>query len=308
MPPRLIAHRRRLVPTTPVPFVQDGLDRRIWAPVGTRAVHYLAESLMQHHVTVRFLPNGPNDNALRSTPMRMPLNGNTARNDLKYIEDLSWFGQDILLVTEYFHYQVANGITEGWTEEHISDFVDWRRKMRFFINDIQTDVAREVAHLREVGEDGARKAPTGAYFVWKAWSWDIVVPMTFRVRHDIARLVHNHLSASFGWESNEVILRAALELCEPRRRFLPYRRIRQVSSATLRESQLYLRTQRQRQEADHARQSAWHMNLVWDNVENEIKERMDFLWARFNSLAEDLLHLTAMNRELRAPTVPSDEE
>ena len=304
MPYLLTANRRILVPAVAVTGVRDPLDRPIRAPHGSMALHAMNQSLMQSFSCIRFLPSSRRGPSV-CTLVCMPANGSTAREDLLFLQQLAWFGQDMMLVTEYVQHTESSGVMTNWKEEHLSDYADWRRRMQFLLHDLNRDAAAEVDHLRTVREDGARNIPTMAFFWWKAWSWDIVVPMTFRVRHDIARVVQTYLCNNFSWDSNPEVLRNVMNLCIEHRRFIPRRTVKVVQGPSTLEALAYLRTQRDRDGAENARTHAIIMNAVWDGIEHVLVQRMRVLCSRFNDLAGELLHVRAMLQELRLP--PSDD-
>ena len=296
--PRLVAHRRVLVPP-PKPPSSDPLERKITAPTDTIGHRRIKAGLLQHFIALRSLGTAEYEDDCQI--VRMPNNSSTAREDLTYMQTISWFGQDILLATQHCNEHQIEDFGKDWNGLSHLDYLDWRAKMRFLMYDMQKDIAAEVAWLSELNEDGSRRTPTDAYFLWKAWTWDLVVPMTFRVRYDVMRVVSKYLLSTFRWASNDYILRGALRLTATRRRYLPHRELKGAWDATPEEKERYLTTDSKKREAALYMRYAWSLGAVWTGVEEELQYRMTSLHQRFHAIAEELLHLQAMMRELRLP-------
>ncbi len=286
--------------------IRDPLDRRVFAPDGTRASYYLRLGLQKNFVCIRFLPAGP-EAPMTTTLQRQPPNGTTAREDLQFLQEKMYFGQDILLTTEYFETRASSGIMSEWAQEHLADYVDWRNRMNFFLVDMVDDILHEIDHLREDRPDGARNSPTQAYFLWKAWTWDMVVPCTFRVRYDVAKVIGAHLCGSFSWNSNNTILKKILEMCELRRRYLPRREVTLAQPASPAEATQFLKSRRQREVALYGQQCAEEANYIWQMVEDGLVEKARYLKVRMRDIAHDFQHVKAMLDEININPFADEE-
>lgn len=234
------------------------------------------------------------------TFIRMPANGSKAREDLQFMQSLVWFGKDILFTTNRGLHSGTNGFANGWDQQNIDDYQDWRRKMRFFLHDMEKDIKEEVRHLRTPTEQGIRPTPTEAYFIWKAWSWDVVIPMTFKVRQDVQQLISLYLMTTFHWGHNDVIIRAALRLCRVRRRFLPCRKMKEAVVPSKEEEARFLFTSKKKAIAAEQHRSAWRSAAAWTGAEDELRFREQMLQLRLDATTDELTHIRSMLTEMQS--------